>query len=477
MSGSALPGSAHAQKNFWTRIPLSYRILGAVVLGIAVGRASQIPGTPAFVSHALENMRTLSTLVIDLLKALATPLIFFAVIDALARTFIPPRKGVKLIIISMINAVVAIAIGLGIANSFKSGEGWQGKLSTMTQEVSEATHGNVDQQLKKLQADREKAKGASLDPMKVIQGYVPKNFVDAFQSNGIITVVLIAIFAGIALRKLRNRATPETEHGVKTIEDGATALFHLFAVMLGWVVEIIPFAIFGVIAKLVSDMGFHVFDIIGRFLGIVLLGLLIHSVAYYSFILAVVARYSPVKFFIGASDAIVTSLSCGSSLATLPVTLRCLKEKLKIADSNARLAACVGTNLNHTGIILYEAATTIFIAQALGMQLTLPQQIGVALASVMAGVGIAGVPDAGLITLPLVLTAGGIPSKDIDTVLPLLLSVDWIIGRTRAAVNVISDMTVATLLERLDPDETLALDAPEATSTNGELAQAADVAK
>jgi Na+/H+-dicarboxylate symporter len=156
-----------------------------------------------------------------------------------------------------------------------------------------------------------------------------------------------------------------------------------------------------------------------------------------------------------------------------------LKDKLKIADSNARLAACVGTNLNHTGIILYEAVTTIFIAQALGMHLSITQQLGVALASVMAGVGIAGVPDAGLITLPLVLTAGGIANNDINTVLPLLLSVDWIIGRGRAAVNVISDMTVATLLERLDPETEISLDGPSLVKKEAiiELAERQDVAK
>ena len=195
-----------------------------------------------------------------------------------------------------------------------------------------------------------------------------------------------------------------------------------------------------------------------------LLGLFIHAFIYYSVLLSVVGRYSPLKFYRGASEAIVTALSCGSSLATLPVTLRCLKDKLKISDGNARLAACVGTNLNHDGIILYEAAATIFIAQAIGMELTLAQQITVAFASVMAGIGIAGVPEAGLITLQLVLTAGGIPQDKIVIVLPLLFTVDWIIGRGRAMTNVISDMTVATLLERLDPPEEVAVDLEDGTS-------------
>jgi Na+/H+-dicarboxylate symporter len=123
---------------------------------------------------------------------------------------------------------------------------------------------------------------------------------------------------------------------------------------------------------------------------------------------------------------------------------------LKVSPDSARLAACVGTNLNHDGIILYEAAAAIFIAQAFGFHLSMGQMIAVGLASVMAGVGIAGVPEAGLITLPLVLGAAGLPAEVVATVIPLILPVDWILGRCRACVNVISDMTVAVLLDKTE---------------------------
>jgi DAACS family dicarboxylate/amino acid:cation (Na+ or H+) symporter len=119
---------------------------------------------------------------------------------------------------------------------------------------------------------------------------------------------------------------------------------------------------------------------------------------------------------------------------------------------SARALDCSAGNLNHDGIILYEAAATIFVAQALGTDLSLSAELGVAAAAVMAGIGIAGVPEAGLITLPLVLAAGGIPASVAALVVPLLLPVDWLIGRLRAATNVASDMTVATLLDRLSPE-------------------------
>lgn len=319
-------------------------------------------------------------------------------------------------------------------------------------EVAEAAQDDV----KKARATLEKDKNSgSLSFVDQLKGYIPADLVTPFSKNNIITVVIMAIFVGAALRRLRSRALPETENGVKVLEDGVQSALHLFAVILGWVVEIIPVAIFGVVALVAGKFGQNGWVLLkdlGIFLAVIMLGFFIHAVLYYCFLLIVIGRTSPLKFFKGGSEAILTALSCGSSLATLPTTLRCLKDKLKISDANARLAACVGTNLNHDGIILYEAAATIFIAQAIGMNLDFSQQMVVALASIMAGIGIAGVPEAGLITLNLVLNAGGIPPDKILLVLPLLFTVDWIIGRGRATVNVISDMTVATLLERIDPD-------------------------
>ena len=438
MGGNAL-GAVPMKKNAWTRIPLVYRILAGALLGMLAGVMFGKTHT-----STLKALGAASKMFIDLLKALATPMIFFAVLDALIRTHITGKKGIKLVCISLVNAVVAIVIGLGLANLLHFGDAWKGHIGELTAAVEQSMNGKLDKVGKPT---------VSLDFIKQLESYIPKNFIDAFQGNNIITVVLIALLAGAAMRRLRAAATPQTERGVGIVEDGVQAMLHLFAVMLGWIVEIIPFAIFGVVSMVVGEKGLGIFSILGAFLGTILLGLAIHSLLYYSLLLAVVGRVSPLFFFRGAYEAIVTALSCGSSLATLPVTLRCLKEKLKISDANARLAACVGTNLNHTGIILYEAAATIFIAQALGRDLSLAQQVTVALASVLAGMGIAGVPEAGFITLQLVLNAGGIEPDIANSILPLLLSVDWIIGRGRAATNVISDMTVATLLEKLDPEE------------------------
>ena len=139
----------------------------------------------------------------------------------------------------------------------------------------------------------------------------------------------------------------------------------------------------------------------------------------------------------------MTAFGTGSSVATIPVTLKTLKD-MKISDESARMAACIGTNLNHDGILLYEAMAALFIAHAHGIKLVGFQKVILLGISTLAAVGIAGVPDAGLITLSLVLSTLGLPL----TFVPVLLAVDWFIGRLRATANVTSDMVVATLLDK-----------------------------
>jgi Na+/H+-dicarboxylate symporter len=118
-----------------------------------------------------------------------------------------------------------------------------------------------------------------------------------------------------------------------------------------------------------------------------------------------------------------------------------------VSAQSARLSACVGTQLNNDGITLYEAMAAIFLAQAIGMDLPVSKQMIIVISSIMAGAGIAGIPEAGLIVLPLVLGAAGFPDAIIAAALPLIIPVDWILARARSGVNVMADMLVAILLD------------------------------
>jgi len=157
---------------------------------------------------------------------------------------------------------------------------------------------------------------------------------------------------------------------------------------------------------------------------------------------------SPLALLRGTSDALVMAFSTGSSTITMPVTYECLKERVGLREKSASLGALVGSNFNNDGTALYEAMAALFVAQMLaargvGLELTILQQLMVVLTSVIASVGAAGIPEAGLVTMTLVFNAVGLPPEYIAVLLP----VDWFLDRCRTVINVMGDMNVACLFD------------------------------
>jgi DAACS family dicarboxylate/amino acid:cation (Na+ or H+) symporter len=395
-----------------------------------------------------EDLGQLGMLVIRMLKALAVPLILFAILDAFARTRISARRGGKLVLICLVNVSVAFLIGLTLMNTLHPGHQWRGKLDQITGVTQQAA------EPKRIAAGGEAT--PTLHPLKNVSGYVPESLIEPFSRNNVITVVLIGLLCGAALRRVKERQREEGQTSIQAVERFIEAVYQMLIQMLEWVVQAVPFAVFGVVAQVVGRSGIGVFSALGSFLGVILLGLAIHALIYYPAMAWIVGRRPPRQYLGRGADAIITGLSTNSSLATVPVTLRCLTEKMGVSQQSARLAACVGTNLNNDGVTLYEAMAALFLAQACGFDLTLGQQIDVVAASLMAGIGVAGVPEAGLVVLPLVLGAAGLPEGLIAAAIPLILPVDWIIARCRSGVNVMSDLLVAILLDRGAPAGTAA---------------------
>ena len=413
------------------KLPLYVRVLIGVALGTIFGLLFG-EGT-ILLGLTNKHLGELGLLVIRLLRAMAIPLIFFGVIDSFVTTAISGRQGLKLVVICAINVCVAFLIGMSLMNFFRPGEAWKGRLA----QIEAAESGPA----------RTAPEGASLDPMKNLSGYVPANLVDPFQKdNGnVISIVFLAVLLGVALRRLIARGGRDT--AVSRLGELAGAAFEALVTVLGMVVQAIPFAVFGVLAQVVGKDGAKIFGDLGIYVVAMVSGLGLHALGYYTLAAWLVGRRSPRVFWGVGAPALFAGMSMNSSLATVPLTLQSLRN-MKISDASSRLSACVGTNLNNDGIVLYDAMAAIFLSQALGYNLAFPQQVVVALASLMAGIGISGIPDAGLIVLPLVLATVGLPEAVIVGVIPVLFSVDWLIGRVRSGVNVMSDMLVAILLDR-----------------------------
>ncbi|MGZ8189430.1 MAG: dicarboxylate/amino acid:cation symporter [Methylosarcina sp.] len=421
-------------------IPLYLQVILAVLLGTAFG---VLFGTEPYFFSLLSNatMGQLGQLVIRLLKALATPLIFFAIMDAVITTEISMRHGRRLLALCGINLMVAMGIGLTLMNTLQPGQIWQGRVNEMMVQL----YPDSDRIKTSIRPE-----GLTLDPLKNFSSYIPESLVEPFVKNSVISIILLALLAGAAMRQFKNQALPNDQSGLELLEKLIGTCYRLLLQMLLWIVRAIPFAVFGVVAQVVGRTGLAVFELVAVFLEAMLGGLMIHALIYYP-CMAKWGGNMPIKrYFSLGADAILTGLSTNSSLATMPVTLRCLTEKMGVSSRSARLSVCIGTNLNNDGILLYEAMAALFLAQAAGIELDLSQQLIIVAASVMVGLGISGIPEAGLIALPVVLSTVGLSEALIMTAIPLITTIDWIIARCRSGVNVMNDMLIAILLDRLE---------------------------
>jgi Na+/H+-dicarboxylate symporter len=373
------------------RVPLLVQLLVATAVGALAGvifgpRAAWL-GQAALVF-------------VDVLKLLATPLVFVAIVDTFVSTRLPLKRALVLLPLSAVNALVAATSAIGLAHALPLAR-------------------YVD--LPRLRA---------LAPPASTARHLP--------SVNLLWVIAAAIVAGLVIR-----ATAKTVTSQRLGRAAGAALRGLMH-LVGVVVRVVPLAVFGVMAKVVGTSGLAMFPLLGIFVLLVAAGMALHVFVWYAILLRFVARKSPRRFFRDAGDPLATALGVGSSLATLPVTLRTLEGPMEVSPESARLAAVVGTNLNHDGIVLYEAAAALFVAQVYAIALPLAQQLKVVGLAILAAVGIAGVPEAGLVTLSLVIGGVGLPLAAV----PLLLPVDWMLNRLRATTNVVSDLVVANVLDR-----------------------------
>ncbi|MGJ0483277.1 MAG: dicarboxylate/amino acid:cation symporter [Methylomicrobium sp.] len=421
-------------------LPLYIQVIIGVLSGTILG---VIFGTENYGFNLLNNatLGQLGQLVIRLLKALAAPLVFFAILDAMINTDISFKHGRRLLGLCSINLAVAIIIGLTLMNCLHPGHFWEGRLTAMTAQLQGG--GNS-------LAPKPAPANLTLDPLKNIAGYIPESLAEPFVKNNMIAIILLALLAGSAIRRLKRQAADEDQSGLHLLEKLIGLGCRLLIQMLLWVVKAIPFAVFGVVAQVVGKAGLEVFELVAVFLVTMLGGLMIHALVYYPCVAKWGGKMPIRRYFGEGADAIMTGLSTNSSLATMPITLRCLTEKMGISSRSARLSVCIGTNLNNDGIILYEAMAALFLAQAIGIELNFAQQLIIIAAAIMVGIGISGIPEAGLIALPLVLSSACLPEGLVVIAVPLITTIDWIIARFRSGVNVMNDMLIAILLDRLE---------------------------
>jgi Na+/H+-dicarboxylate symporter len=405
-------------------IPLYLQIIIALLFAVALGWFLGGGNYAQEHKEFIENLAIPCELVLKALRALATPLILLAVLHAFMTTEIPGRSGRRLIWLLVSNTLVAILIGLVVANLLKPGT-W-GTLAPP--------------------ANAAEGMAKTLDPWGLLRDTIPEAVLKPLNDNNVIQLIVVALAFGIALRGIKSIQIAQGRADYVALQEIITMLFEAVIRILHWVIALVPFAVFGIVARTIALKGFEPFKALGALVLSVMLALFLQACFYLTRV-SLGSWVKPGRFLRGGSNALITAFSTASSTATMPITFEGLIEKVGLRESSASLGALVGSNFNNDGTALYEAMAALFISQVIGVDLSLPQQLIVILTSIFASVGAAGIPEAGLVTMTLVFTSVGLPTEYIA----ILLAVDWFLDRCRTAINVMGDMTVSCLIDGKQP--------------------------
>ena len=339
------------------------------------------------------------------------------------------RPGGLAVTYYLMTTILAVIVGLLMVNFIQPGVG----VDQTTLDASLA-EGQVNT------AGREDA-----DLGTILRGLVlmlfTDNLIESAAETSLLPLILFSIiFAGM-LTTMGTRVQALTEIIVQVNE----ALLSFILLLM----KLAPFGIFCLVtarfgeAQAGGNLG-AVLQQTGAYFGTVLAGLGVHAFLTLPLILWIFTRRNPFRFMYQMSQALLTAFSTASSTATLPITMNCAVEKAKVSKQSSDFVLPLGATINMDGTALYEAAAAIFIAQAIGFELTITSQLVIAVTATMAAIGAAGIPEAGLVTMVIVLNAVGLPVEYIG----LILSVDWLLDRFRTAVNVFGDALGSAVVEK-----------------------------
>lgn len=299
----------------------------------------------------------------------------------------------------------------------------------------------------------------SLGLPDIVLGFVSDNVVASMADMQMLPLIVFSLVFGAVLTTMEGRGRPIIDF----INAGNEAMMKMVHLIM-WLA---PAGIFGLVAgrfgKAVAEGGMDAFmaqlSAVGWYMVAVIAGLAVHALVVLPLALFFIARRSPLQYARHLGSALLTAFSTASSAATLPLTIESVEQNAEVNPKAAQFVLPLGATINMDGTALYEAVAVIFIAQAMGVDLSLGQQILVVLTATLAAIGAAGIPEAGLVTMVIVLKAVGLPLEGVS----LILAVDWLLDRFRTTVNVWGDAVGAAVVERL----ALAPEAPTSPRRTG----------
>jgi Na+/H+-dicarboxylate symporter len=416
------------------KLKMHWQIMIGLGLGVAFGIVAAASGLSEFTR---DWVTPFGTLFVNLLKLIAMPLVFASLVTgvaSLADVSKLSRMGGRTIAIYLLTTVFSICIGLVVVNVLQPGASLPPEVSANLQASYVAEVANRTDTIEQV---RERG------PLQPLVDIVPQNIFFAFGQNiRMLQVVFFALFFGVCLVLVPNEHT----RAIKSVIQG---LSDITIKMVDLIMIIAPIGVFALIAGTITAIAgdnvgtvFSLLSSLGFYTLVVLLGLLLHVLLVYTVIVRFFTRFTLKEFFTGIAPAQLLAFSTSSSAATLPVTLECAEENLGVRHEVASFVLPLGATINLDGTALYQAVATVFIAQALGMPLDLMAQLTIVLTALLASIGTAPVPAAGIVMLVIVLESVGVPSSGIA----LILGVDRILDMARTATNVTGDSAVAVLI-------------------------------
>ena len=416
------------------KIALHWQIIIGLLLGLAYGIVSANYGWSDVTSNWIAPF---GTIFINLLKLIAMPLVLSSLITGVASLSDVKklsRIGGKTIAIYIGTTTVAVTIGLLTVNMLNPGN----KVPDTVKNKLQLTY-EKDASKKAGTVQKVKERG----PLQPLVDIIPSNFFFSASSNrNMLQVVFMAIFVGIGLIQI------PTDRG-KPIKDFFESLNEVVIKLVDIIMLAAPYGVFALIAQTINKVAgnnpneiMELLGALGYYMVAVIIGLFAHAAITYMGLLRLMTQMKYKTFFSGTAPAQLLAFSTSSSGATLPVTMERCEEELGVSEEVSSFVLPLGATINMDGTALYQAVAAVFIAQTLNMSLDVGAQLTIVLTTVLASIGTAAVPGAGIVMLVIILEAVGVPSAGIA----LILGVDRILDMVRTTINVTGDATVAVII-------------------------------
>ncbi|MDI1309204.1 MAG: dicarboxylate/amino acid:cation symporter [Methylotenera sp.] len=402
---------------------LNVQILLGAVFGVGLGLYFHSLGSESnLVQTSLYASGLVGTLFIDLLKMILIPLVFCSISVGIANLRQHQQihqVWVKTLLFFISSMTIAMVLALVASNYFKPGTGLQLVMFQDAMQNFEA------KQLPLPEFFAQFLHGLFLNPFT------------ALSQGNVLAVVVFALILGITLVMGGERF----KNILSLLQEGLDVTMHI----VSWVMRLAPLGIMALLIKLITVQDAAMLSTLAKFVAVVVGSLLVHGLILLPLILYLFTGRSPLWFWRGARESLITAFATSSSSATLPVTLRCATQHLHVKPEIAGFVLPLGATINMDGTALYEAAAAIFIANLVGIELSMGQQLIVFFTAMIAAMGAPGIPSAGMVTMVMVLQSVGLPAEAIAILLP----VDRLLDTLRTAVNVEGDMVGSLVVQKL----------------------------